>query len=74
MNLIVDNKVVFDEFQIAVAVLTDECTKDQENEILAGAECLIEVRNFIERVNSGELKPKSMCNKLESILYKYNLT
>lgn len=73
MNLKEQDKIVFDEFDIAVAVLTDDCSLVQRNEILAGAECLIAVRNFIEGVKSGTMKPKATCDLLERILEKYNL-
>ncbi len=73
MNLKEQDKIVFDEFDIAIAVLTDECSLVQRNEILAGAEALILMRNFREGVQSGKMKPKATCDDIDRILDKYDL-
>ncbi len=73
MNLKLDNDVFFDEFGAAVAVATSDCSLQQKNEILAGAEILAKVRNFIERTKSGTLRPKSTCDDFQATLDKYDI-
>lgn len=54
-----------------IGILTDEANDNDEKIIQAASEVLPAVERFIESVNSGNYKPRSVVRELEILINKY---
>lgn len=59
------------EIETPIGSLFDHATDEDEKTIECGVEMLPKVQEFIDNVNSGSFKPRSVVKELESVLRKY---
>lgn len=74
MILKVKKGLVYNEDGVCVAVITDlpdDIAEEVERTIEFGSEAAPAIGKFIEQVNSGSFKPRSVVKELEKIADKY---
>lgn len=71
MILTIEDGFIWDEEGNMIAVLTDKATKLHTNQIELGQEAIPALQNFVARVNTGKLLPKTTVREFEELLRKY---
>lgn len=51
-----------------IATILDDCTREEENAIVVAPLALSKIREFVDGVNSGYLKPRAAVKEFELIL------
>ena len=73
MILKVRNGGIYREDGVKVAVLTNEATEQDEIAIEFGSEAAPALTKFVDQVNSGSFKPRTVVKELEKIAEKYRI-
>lgn len=56
-----------------IGILTDDANETDERIIQCGSEAVPAVESFINQVNSGKFKPKTVVKEFERIINKYSI-
>lgn len=54
-----------------IGSIFDSATEEDERIIECGSEAIIAVEEFVQKVNSGEFKPRAAVKEFEQILTRY---
>lgn len=70
----VRNGHIYDEDGIIIGQLTREgSTPEVERVIQLGSEAIPVIEDFVDQVNSGKFKPRTVVKKFEQIIDKYKI-
>lgn len=75
MRLIVKNGFIYNEAGVIVMIMADylspEVQEEVERVVEFGSEAVPAVEKFIDEVNSGSFKPRSVVKRFEEIANRY---
>jgi len=71
MKLKIKNGVIYTPEGRAVGVLSEHADEKITESIEMGTDLIDTVREFIDQVNSGKLRPRSSVKKFENVIQKY---
>lgn len=73
MSLKVNDAMIYNEDDQIVGTVIGHVTRELRREIELGSELIPEVENFIQDVNSGKLKARTVTKKFEALLEKHKI-
>lgn len=67
----IDNDLLKDQDGNIIAVITDSSEKTNLDIIKIAPQAIKSIQDFVDKVNSGEFKPRKAVREFEKILEKY---
>ena len=71
MKLIIRNGIIYDEDGIPQGSINEDYNLNRAIE--AGSEAVEAIKKFVDQVNHGSFKPRTVVKEFESLLRKYDI-